>query len=253
MKKKAVLAVLFAATAICSPFARAQAPLAEIDKGVREAWAKLGSFSGTLKLDGIVSLSPPGAPVNPNAAKIPITGAGTIEYLKAGDKAMYRQVLDGKVLTIVGGIESVFDGTKLHLKTNISGQQKVESTEPSIEKGLVPPGGGPLLDEVQKHLVLTPKADAQVNGRAAYVLEGKMKEGEKFDLPVASANIFLDKETGALSQLEFVGTDATNKITLSVNDIKVNPEIPADRFAPPVAALKANPAAAPAPAPAPAK
>lgn len=250
MKKKAVLAVLLAATVVCSPFARAEASLADIDKNVREAWAKLKSFSGTLKLDGLVSLAPPGAAPNPNAPKIPITGSGLIEYLKDGEKAMYHQVIDGKVLTLVGGIESVFDGTKFYLKTNISGKQKVETTEPSIEKGLVPPGGGSLLDEVQKHLVLTPKPDAEVNGRAAYVLEGKMKEGEKFDLPVAAATIYLDKETGALSQLEFLGTDASNKITLSVNDIKVNPAIAPERFAPPVAAVATPPAAAPAPAPA---
>ena len=254
MKKRTVLAVLLAASVICSPIARAQTPLAEIDKSVREAWSKLKSFSGVLKLDGNVSFSPPGAAANPNAPKIPITGAGTIEYLKEGETAKYRQVIDGKVLAFTGGIESVFDGTKLHLKTNINGQQQIETTEPSIEKGLVPPGGGSLLDEVQKHLELTPKPDAELNGRKTFVVEGKMKEGQKFDLPVASANIFLDKETGALSQIEFVGTDATNKITLSVTEIKVNPEIPADRFAPPVVAVKPAPGAAPAaPAPAPAK
>lgn len=250
MKKKTVLAALLAAATLCSPFAQAETSLADIEKNVSEAWAKLKSFSGTLKLDGMISLAPPGTA---NAPKLPITGGGLIEYLKAGDKAMYHQVIDGKVLTIAGGIESVFDGEKLHLKTNISGKQKVETTEPSIEKGLVPPGGSTLLSEVQKHLVLTPKPDAEVNGRAAYVLEGKMKEGEKFDLPVASANIFIDKETGALSQLEFIGSDATNKVTLSVNDIKVNPEISADHFAPPVATVAAPPGAAPAPAPAPAK
>lgn len=252
MKKKAVLALLLAGGVLCAPFAQAQPTLAEIDKGVREAFAKLNSFSGVLKLDGMISLAPPGPAGSPPAPKIPITGGGSIDYLKAGDKTMYRQVLDGKVLTIAGGIEAVFDGEKFHLKTNISGTQKVEVTEPSIEKGLVPPGGASLLDEVQKHLDLTPKADATINGRPAYVLEGKMKAGQKFDLPVASATIFLDKETGALSQLDFLGTDPTNKITLAVNDIKVNPEIKPDLFAPPVAAVKTAPAAAPGAAPAPA-
>lgn len=248
MKKHARIAVLCAGALLAAPFAHAQASLADIDKNIRDAWSKLNSFSGVIKIDGNVAFSPPGTTPPPNAPKLPLTGAGTTEYLKDGDKAKYRQQIQAKLLGMVAAVDAVFDGAKLHLKTDLSGNQKIQQTEPSIDKGLVPPGGGPLLDEVQKFLALTPKPEAQVNGRTAYQLEGKLKDGLTLPLPVASVLISIDKETGGLTQLEFLGNDPTSKVTLAISEIQVNPALKAENFTPPTisAAPKATPAAAPA-------
>lgn len=252
MKKKLCIAAACAGALLAAPFAHAQAALADVDKQIREAWSKVNSFSGVVKIDGMVAFAANGAAPNPKAPKLPLTGSGNILYQKDGDKAKYRQTIDAKLLSMVAGVDAVFDGEKLRLKTNLQGTQKVQDAEPSIDKGLVPPGGGPLLDEIQKHIELTPKADAQLNGRPVFVLEGKLKPGEKMVLPVSSVNISIDKEIGALSQLEFIGSDASSKITLAVNDIKLNPEIKPDAFAPPVATAPKPAAGAPAAGAAPA-
>lgn len=244
MKKHVRIALLCAGAVLAAPFAHAQASLADIDKSVREAWGKLNSFSGAIKVEGNLAFAPPGAPVNPSAPKLPLTGSGTTEYLKDGDKAKYRQQIQAKMLTLVAGIDAVFDGTKLYLKTDLSGNQKIQQTEPSIDKGLVPPGGGPLLDEVQKFITLTPKPDAELNGRPVYQLEGKLKEGQTLVLPVTSVMISIDKEMGSLAQLDFLGADPTSKVTLTVTDIKANPPLTPENFAPPTIAAKPNAAAA---------
>ena len=233
MKKHLRIALLCAGAVLAAPFAHAQASLADIDKNVREAWGKLNSFSGALKIDGNVAFGAPGAPVSPSAPKLPLSGAGTTQYLKDGEKLKYRQKIQANLLSLSAGIDAVFDGTKLHLKTDISGTQKIQQSEPSLNKGLVPPGGGPLLDELQKFLALTPKADVQLNGRAVYQLEGKLKEGQTLELPVASVLISLDKETGSLAQLEFLGSDPTAKVSLTITDIQVNPPLKPEDFTPP--------------------
>jgi len=237
MKKHLRIAVLCAGAVLAAPFAHAQASLADIDKNVREAWGKLNAFSGTIKIDGNLAFAAPGATVNPSAPKLPLTGSGTTTYLKEGEIAKFRQQIQAKLLTLTAAVDAVFDGTKLYLKTDINGTQKIQQAQPSLDKGLVPPGGGPLLDEVQKFLTLTPKPDAQLNGRAVYQLDGKLKEGQSFELPVTSVVVSLDKETGSLAQLEFLGNDPASKVTLSITDIQVNPPLKPEDFTPPAATV----------------
>jgi len=249
MLKRHLLSFAACAALLCALPASAQPTLAEIETKVKEAWGKVKSLTGTVVIDGLVGMpGPAGAAPNPNALKLQISGGGNVAYLKDGEKSKYRQVLDAKVmpLNLGGGVELVFDGEQLHVKTTIGGTQKVNVEKPSIDKGAFPPGGGMLLDAVQERINLTPKADAEVNGRKCWVLEGALKPGEKLDLPVAGANLYIDQETGAMAKVELLGKDAGQSVSITVNDLKVDAPLSAADFAPPVVTAAPAPAAAPA-------
>jgi outer membrane lipoprotein-sorting protein len=220
----------------------AQDTIDSVEAKVREAWAKNQSISANVAIEANVPLG---------QTRMLLSGGGTMNYLKGGDKEMYRQTISAKLpdpMTIEVKADVLFDGADLYLTTELFGKQKSEKATPDLLKGAVPPGGGMLFDVLKKELNLALKPEAPLDGKAMYVIEATPKNAVDPEVPFGSATLYLDKESGMLTKVEINEPSGTRLAGITYTGIKLNPEIPASLFVyvPPAPPQPAAPAAAPA-------
>lgn len=201
--------------------AGANASLEEVEGKISNAWDQLKSLTGTVSIEAVLPIG---------ETRITVSGGGTLEYLKSGDKPMYRQDLSAKTpepLNLEGKVSTLFDGTDFYLSTSMLGREESTKTSPDLARGAVPPGGGMLLDAVKTQLDLKVLPDAVLDEKPVFVLEGTPKAS---DLPFTKALLTIDKGTGVLRKLELFESAGVVAATINVTDVTINAPLPAANF-----------------------
>lgn len=222
--------------------AMAQDTLEGVEAKVREAWAKNKSVTADVAIEANVPLG---------QTRLLLTGGGTMACLNDGGKEKYRQEVTVKMpepMKLELKADIIFDGADLYLTTDAFGKKQSEKAKLDLLKGAVPPGGGMLFDVIKPQMNLSVKPEAQVNGKAAYVLEATPKDTSNKEVPVGNALLYIDKELGMMVKMEVNETTGTKLATVNYAGIKLNPDVPAGLFVyvPPAVPQPAPAATAPA-------
>ena len=211
-----VLLVLSAA-----PFAHAEETLASVQERVSKAWNTVRALRADVT---IMSEMPT------EAESVLTSGKGLLEYHSDGDVGRYRQTM---TITLPPPIEDeaklevLFDGKSLYLVNEVMGQIAAEKhAQADISSGVMPPGGAPLIAVLQERLEMKVLEEASVDGKMCFVLEGKPKE----PLPLERVVIYIDKRTGMQLKAEFYEGGAKPGSTVSYTNVRMNPQLSAERF-----------------------
>lgn len=208
-------------TMLCCGIAAANPSLEEVEGKIAHAWDQVKSLSGLVSVEATLPIG---------ETRIAVSGDGALDYLKSGDKAMYRQDLTAKTaepLSLDAKVSTLFDGSDFYLSTKLMGIEESAKTSPDLARGAVPPGGGMLLDALKTQLDLKLLPDATLDESPVFVLEGTPKAG---DLPFTKAVISIDKGTGVLRKLELYESASVVAATVKVTGIKLNPPLSAANF-----------------------
>ncbi|MBI2435396.1 MAG: hypothetical protein HYV26_21285 [Candidatus Hydrogenedentes bacterium] len=204
--------------------ANAQDSLRAVEKKIQAAWEQVSTLVASVKMESHL-------PVGED--DVVAQGEGQLEYLKAEPKAKYRQQMKISIpppLSMEAGFEFLFDGEALYLMNEVMGQMTIAKADaPDLEKGALPPGGGPLLDALKSEMQLSVLPEMDVDGRSAYVLEGKRRRGDPHD-PVQRAVFYIDKENGIQRRVEFFSADGALNTRIDYSGFKLNIPIDAQRF-----------------------
>ncbi|MFH1110278.1 MAG: hypothetical protein V1790_13950 [Planctomycetota bacterium] len=185
-------------------------------------WDQLQSFSAAVATD-----LPQGAG-KPGLTK----GKGTYECAKRGDKLLIRFGLVNNVWVETGDAKRVhtgeilvfvYDGEFLYSQLQ---QPKLKKTTKSVYEPdrVLQVGGRELFRSLSETNSLKLAGEQMVDDRAVYVIEATSTTGD------GSAVHYFDKQTGA--QLKRIERDKDGKdtLTLTLSDLKANPEFSEDYF-----------------------
>lgn len=157
---------------------------------------------------------------------------GRYEYLKKGDKMLYRIESKDRSVTKTGETEKatdsattiIFDGSFLYSLRDTDGKK-------SATKQKAPNSGWfadqAYFDTMKRSYDLKLLPDETVEGRAVYVIEAK---GKAVGAPPTSTIMYHDKETGLA--IKTVTKDGSGKVTSTstFSNLNINPPISPDRF-----------------------
>ena len=205
----------------CSSFARAEETLESVEKKIADLWDRMGSM--TVRMD--VKLAGPGGDT---------TSTGTMEYLKKGDKQLFRfdqqyeQVVGAEKLTIVE--LSVFDGEYLYTLQEFGGKRvAVKRTKDALQgRG----GGKTMLDSLRTNYALKLGGDTKVAGQDAWVIEATPQPNSQGG-GMHTMRLMVAQSTGVPLKVEtVVNDDKDGKVQMSVtySDAKVDAKLDAERF-----------------------
>ncbi len=160
------------------------------------------------------------------------TSQGRYEYLKKGDKMLYRIESEDRAVTKTGDTEKtsnvvttiVFDGKFLYSLRDTDGKK-------SATKQKAPNSGWfadqAYFDTMKRSYDLKLLPDETVDGRPVYVIEARIKAA---GAPPISTIMYHDKETGL--GIKTVTKNASGKVTSTstFSNLKINPSISPNRF-----------------------
>ena len=185
-------------------------------------WDQLQSFSAAVAMD-----LPQGAG-KPGLTK----GKGTYEWAKRGGKLLIRFRLLNNVWVETGEAQRVHTGELLvfvydgeFLYYQLQQPQLKKATKSVYEPDRVLPfGGRELFRSLSETNSLKLAGEQIVDDRAAYVIEATPTTGD------GSAVHYFDKQTGARLKMIERDKDGKDTLTLTLSDLKANPEFSEDYF-----------------------
>lgn len=253
MKSKSLIGLLIAVTVgLWASAVLAEDTVDSIEKAVVDQWDKLNSMSATLAISAdfpmniVAALMTNTAPSPENKAVGKLAAIGAVDYVKKEGKVCSRLDLAASLNEVLKARGLfVYDGTTANVEYEFFNKINHHTIEP---KDMVPPGGKALFDALKENLNLAVQPPEKVNDKDAYVLDAVLKSPDP-KIPVSKLRLYFAKDSGVLLKGVVFDTQGAPFGTLSVNDIKLNPTIAADRFgyvppAPPAPAASA-PAAPP--------
>lgn len=239
MKKHFGVVALVVAAILFMQGAMAQDTVESIEKAAIAQWDKLKSISATLDLNVSVKL-------NPSVDKpLVLVGGGSTAYLKKDGKIMGRiEAWTGMTEQVkLASANGVCDGEKAYLDVVFMGKREhIEADATAV------PVGKAGFDSLKQHLNLAAAPAAKVGDEDCYVLEGTPKEELDENIPVGKVAIYISKKTGILLKIGVLDRQGSEIGALTVNDIKVNPDLSPDLFVyvPPAPPTPPTPPAQPA-------
>lgn len=210
-----------AATFWCAGAVRAETG-AEVEGKVLEAWAGVTSITAALVLETTV-------------LDLPMLGAGDAAVLKADGKEFYRQSIQldfPPPMGVQGSIRSVYDGESLFVVNELMGRAEAFKSRPGLNEAPPPPSPVLLLNAVKAAFDLEAAEYGEVDGRAAWWLEGPRREQVE---RVERIRLAFDRETGFPLQITMHTPGTPEPVVISYTGLAVDAELdPADFvFAPP--------------------
>ncbi len=199
--------------------------LDEIEKKLVESNAKLKSYSAKTTMSQDMSFG--------EGMQMKSNSTGTVEWARRDGKEMFRTDLSGSQTQIMGEqkMESqqtttmICDGDYFYTLSDQGGQkhamkQKAEQNMSFDAKSM--------MQMLRDDYHLEAKGDEKVDGHDCAVIEARPKDPQ--NNPVTRQLLYFMKETGI--NLKLVCFDAGGKtvLTTGLSDVKLNTEIPADRF-----------------------
>lgn len=160
---------------------------------------------------------------------------GSLDWSRQGDQVKFRTEFKGAMVQNMGGNETksdvdmtaVYDGQYMHTLMTNMGQtmamkQKLDPKMASFDAEMT-------LKQLKEQANLTLLADEKVDGRDCYVIEATMKAQDPMN-PMAKQKIYFTKDSGTTVKMLAFDKDGKTVMTMDVSDVKLNQEIPADRF-----------------------
>ena len=214
MKRRACAMSIFCLA--IAGLAGAETPTLEaISTAAEASWKQVQSFSGDVAMDFLLPVG---------AEPLPLTGAGTLDYLRDKDKEKdkYRLKIVSKVpepFAMEMKLDVIYDDDTVYSTTEMMGQKHKQQGKPSLEQNALPPGGSKLIDAMEAQMVLVPLPDAKVGEHDVFVIEGKPREAT---LPFFKAIFYIDKGLGIQRKSEIYQQDGTVGVTMTFSNIKLN-------------------------------
>jgi len=193
----------------------------EVEKKLVDAHGKMKSYTSKTKTVQNFDMS---------GMKMTSDYGGTVEWKREGDKQKFRTEMKGS--TTMGdqpkmemSVLMISDGEFLHTVQTQMGQTSAMKQKPDTSAT-----GDPkkLFEKIRSDNNVKIMPDAKVDGMDTYVLEVVPKTADGG--PVAKSMMYFAKDTGI--NVKIVGFDKDGKevFTNTTSDIKLNTEIPSDRF-----------------------
>jgi len=224
MNTKRITLLVMAAMLLWIPAllaAEAAAPqsIESIEKAIVEKWDALSAMSAAFDINVQVQLNPD----NPNLMKL--TGAGSTDYRKKGDKKCYR--VDAwagfSPASKMAQFQAVHDGTTLYRDISVP-LLKIRETGAADPSEAITPGGKELLEMAHKYVDLAAAASEKVADQDCYVVEGALKEQDAKN-PVAKIKICFAKATGVPLLIAALDKAGVQIGSIALKDVKVNHEL----------------------------
>ena len=159
------------------------------------------------------------------------------EWLKQGDKFLYRIETKSKTTTSMAGQErtqdattlTVYDGEYVWTLSEIGEQKRVLKTRPTTEPTLAT--NKAFFDSLKESYELTLLPDETLDGHATWVIQATPRQPSPQEGMPSVLVLNFDKDTAA--NLKTVGKDSGGKevMTISTKDVRLNPPLAADHFA----------------------
>lgn len=216
-------AVCVAAGLVFAGGARAET-VDDVQKKLNDAYSKVKSYSANTKMIQDMEMS---------GVSIKGDNTGLIMWAKQGDKYMSRIEQKGTMTQTMAGQENkvetssltISDGDFFYTLAEHSGQkmatkQNIDSRATMDVKAII--------EDQKEQFTLKVLPDDKVDGMECFVLEGTPKDTE--GSPYATTTMWFRKADAIPSKM--VGKDKDGKEVYSyhLTDIKVNEDIPADKF-----------------------
>jgi len=185
-------------------------------------WDQLQSFSAAVATELSQGAGKPGM----------TKGKGTYECAKRGDKLLIRFRLVNNVWVETGEAKRVHTGERLvfvydgeFLYYQLQQPQLNKTTKSVYEPDrILQFGGRELFHSLSETSSLKLAGEQIIDDRAAYVIEATPTTGD------GSAVHYFDKQTGARLKMIERDKDGKNTLTLTLSDLKANPEFSEDYF-----------------------
>jgi outer membrane lipoprotein-sorting protein len=164
--------------------------------------------------------------------RIAINGEGLLFYAKRDGAAKYRQQLTLQMpdpLRMEVGLQAVYDGSRLQVSQQILGQTQTNDRNNALAQGAFPPGGGLLMDLLEKEFDLKRLPDARIEGESVFVLEG-MPKPNGAPAPYVRMLASVDQATGVLRELQLFESDGVVTVTITQGKIELNPDLSKETF-----------------------
>lgn len=199
--------------------------LEDVEKKLVEAHSKMKSYTSKTKTVQSFDMG--------QGNKMSSDVGGIVEWKRDGDKQKFRTEMKGTTTTSMGGTDNkmdisvmmVSDGDFLYSLSEQMGQKMATKQKPDTSMT-----GDPkkLFEKIRSDNDVKVLADEKVDGTSCVVLEVIPKNAA--DVPVAKSVMYFSKETGI--NVKVVGKDKDGKdvFTNTSTDIKLNVDIPNDRF-----------------------
>lgn len=125
----------------------------------------------------------------------------------------------------------VNDGEFVYTVTESGSQAVARKTRPDPKtRGVDPLDSASAFKAMSKDFDLKLLPDATVDGKDAWAIEATPKDTKNPNMPVARMVTYYDKKTGVPAKSVGFGKDGKVVHTMVVSDVKVNADIPGDRF-----------------------
>ena len=170
--------------------------------------------------------------------KIESQTQGTFEFLKKGDKWLYRSEAKTKSTTVAQGHEQksdntvlmICDGEYMYTLSESDGQKSAMKSRMGAEQFTMLTDKA-YFDSLRKDWDLKLLPDETVDGKATWAIEATFKQAKTAPAGTMITMItYFDKENGL--GIKMIGKDTAGKtvMTSTTTDIKINPTLNADRF-----------------------
>lgn len=223
LRTRFCLSAILAATLVLVP-ARGDG-IDDVEKKLVDAHAKVKSLSCRMKMTEHVELG--------EGIEINSTNDGTVEWMKKGDKVLYRSDAKSSSMQKFGGQEVkteaettiIADGEFYYELSAQGGQTFVRKDKPPTTLAGSAKG---ILDALRPDHELKVLPDDKLEGAECFVLEVTPKKPD--DNPMSKMVVYFRKDCGV--NVKTVGHAVSGKpmYTMLASDIKLNPDLKPDRF-----------------------
>lgn len=198
--------------------------LESVEKTIAAEWEKHKSLSANLSLSQQMEMG---------GGRVTSTGTGTFEYLRKGDKELYRlemattttQAFAGNEQTIEQKVLSINDGEFVYNLTDGMGKKiAAKSRADKAKMG----GGKAMFKQLREEHELTLLPDQELDGHSAYVIEAVPKKSTP--MAIARTVYYLRQDTGVMMKSVALNADGKAVQTMTFSEFKINPTIAPERF-----------------------
>lgn len=201
--------------------------LESVEKKIVEQWEKHRSVSAEFALTQKMEMG---------GAKIGSTTKGTYEYLKDGDRQLYRMDMTTNIVQDSGGqtMKSsskavvIDDGEFQYVLTEVQQMPQPMAVKTKSDPTKVGGSGKAMFDSLRKEYDLELMPDKTVDGESVYVIQGIPNATGPTGW--AKTLFHFRKDVGMPVKMVYLDKDGKDVQTLTYTDIKLNPKIDPDRF-----------------------
>ncbi|MBI5765215.1 MAG: outer membrane lipoprotein-sorting protein [Planctomycetes bacterium] len=212
--------------ALVSTTAQAGENLEAVVKRLEEVGAKLKSMSAAQIVE-----------VNSETADFKMVShtSGKYEFVRKGDTTLFRLESETTSVTTVAGnqvkmdqkMTMICDGKFNYTISDSMGQKTAMKS--AVQKNDMSVAGKGFFDTLKKDNNLKLLSDEKVDGKEAFVLE-VVPKSKGAGLSVSRSHYYLQKDTGIVVKSVMFDEAGKPMTTVLMNNVKINPDIPGDRF-----------------------